>query len=131
MSRQRLRRLAGHLPVFCFYAFAGKLNQFDVAHHRGVAFAGPDLDDAGVTAISVSVFGRDIVEKVFYYRLIHHIRHSQPASGQIALFAQGDHFLSGAAQLFGLLLSGLNPAAADQSRGQMPHQRPALAGVSA
>ena len=50
--------------VFTEGFFDAKLHQLDDGHLSGVAAAGTDLDDTGVTAVTVGILGGDLLEQL-------------------------------------------------------------------
>src|SRR5690242_20002297 len=103
--------------------------QFNESLVSAIALLKAGTDDAEVAAITVSETGTDGVEKLGHGFLGHQVRHSLTASGEVAAFPQGNHFLYVRPHGLGLGNRGLDTLFENQRRDQIAQQRATMARV--
>ena len=77
-----------------------RLYKLDDAHLSCVAATGASLYNAGVTAVSVLVLGRDLIKQLLYNIFLGNIGKHLSFGSQSVLLAESDHLLSHSANFF-------------------------------
>src|SRR5690606_9654616 len=96
------------------------LDPLDDGRGGAVTLAIAVLDDAGVSAVTLSEARCDLFDELAEGLLGTDALHGTPQRGEVAFLPEGDHPIGKPSQLFCLGLSGLNSLMDDQRGDQVP-----------